>query len=271
MTSFPEPKAGDDGRRSPSRTARRNALLGAGAGVIAAAGLAGWIAHDRRPPPPAKAAAPGGAGAQRFPDVTLLTHEGKPVRFYSDLLQGRVVLANMMYTQCSNICPPMTANLKRVHQALGERAGRDVHMYSISLLPEFDRPADLKAYVALHRIGPGWTFLTGAKDDIERVRFSLGFYDVDPLVDADRSQHTGMVRIGNEPLDRWCMTPALLEPEQICESIRAIDPAKRPFPGLVGVTAALDDRAGLRPDAATRTQSKTAVPPLQYQGRPTGR
>lgn len=229
MTSFDESTTADDGRRSLSRSARRNAVVGLGAGALAAAGVAGWVAQRRPPSPPAAARS---AGALRFPDVSLLTHEGKRVRFYSDLLQGRIVAVNMMYAQCSNICPPITQNLKRVHQALGERAGRDVFMYSISLLPEFDRPADLQAYVAAHRIGPGWTFLTGTRENIEQVRLSLGFFDVDPQVDADRSQHTGMLRIGNDALDRWCMTPALLEPAQICESIRAVDPEKRSFPGL---------------------------------------
>src|SRR5688572_28860693 len=82
--------------------------------------------------------------ASAIPDVPVVTHDGRTVRFYTDLVRGRVVFINMMYSQCSNQCPPTTQNLRRVHQALGARVGKDIFMYSISLLPEYDSPADLR-------------------------------------------------------------------------------------------------------------------------------
>ncbi len=233
MTSLPEHQTGDDGRRVPDWTARREALAGIGPGLLAAgmfatAGLAAWTAESKQA---MTAGTPPLAGRNRFPNPIVLTHEGRQVRFYDDLVQGRIVLLNMMYAQCSNICPPMTSNLLNVHRMLGPRAGSDVFMVSITLLPEHDTPQALAEYAQRYRIGGGWTFVTGRPDDIERLRLAFGFFDVDPVVDADRSQHTGMVRIGNDALDRWCMNPALAEPEQICESIRAVDPHKRPFVG----------------------------------------
>jgi protein SCO1/2 len=165
--------------------------------------------------------------AGRIPDVPLITHEGKRVRFYSDLIRDRVVFVSMMYAQCNERCPPMTQNLRLVQEALGDRVGRDVFMYSISLLPEHDRPADLKAYREMHHVGPGWTFLTGAKQDVEQLRFAMGFFDVDPKIDSDLGQHIGMVRIGNDALDRWSMAPILVEPHQILEALMAVDPVTR--------------------------------------------
>lgn len=175
----------------------------------------------------ARAAGERDAGPQRFPDVRLVTHEGLSVRFYSDLLRNRIVLVNMSYALCNNVCPPMTQNLLRVHEALGARVGRDIHMLTLSVLPEQDTPAELAAHVQRNRIGAGWTFVTGRPEDIRRARYSLGFYDRDPLIDADRTQHTGMVRIGNDALDRWCMTPALLEPNLIVEAVMSVDPIGR--------------------------------------------
>lgn len=183
--------------------------------------LSGQWAGNRAAPRQARRA--GG----RLPDVPLVTHEGRRVRFYSDLVRDRVVFVNMMYAQCNDRCPPMTQSLLRVQQALGARVGRDVFMYSISLLPEVDTPVDLQVYMALHRVGPGWTFLTGAKDDVEELRFALGFADPDPRVDADLGQHIGMVRIGNDALDRWCMSPILLEPALVLEGLMAVDPVSR--------------------------------------------
>src|SRR4051794_12151791 len=112
-----------------------------------------------------------------------------------------------MYAQCTNLCPPTTQNLKRVHELLGDRAGRDVFMYSLTLRPEFDRPEDLRAYMRINAVaGTGWTFLTGDKMHVERLRRSLGFFTRESAVDEDVTQHTGMVCIGNDALDRWCMT-----------------------------------------------------------------
>jgi protein SCO1 len=202
------------------RAARRATLGGLGAGLVAAAGSALAAA-------PLPAVVERDPRAQRFPDVRLITHEGRPVRFYSDLVRNRIVLVNMSYTVCNNICPTVTRNLLRVQQALGDRVGRDIHMITLSVLPEQDTPAELAHYVALHGVRPGWTFLTGRREDLTRVRVSLGFYDRDPDVDADRAQHTGMVRIGNDRLDRWCMTPAQAEPHLIVEAVNAVDPVGR--------------------------------------------
>ncbi|HXD39898.1 MAG TPA: SCO family protein [Ramlibacter sp.] len=162
----------------------------------------------------------GGPRAGYFPNAALQTHEGRKVRFYDDVVKGnKLVIFNMMYTACTNICPPDTANLLQVQEMLGERVGRDIFMYSLTLQPELDTPAALQAYASKYGVKPGWTFLTGGRDDMDLIRRKLGFYDRNPQVDADLSRHTGMIRVGNEALDRWCMMPSLLRPRQIVDAI----------------------------------------------------
>ncbi|WP_137889057.1 SCO family protein [Pseudomonas sp. 2FE] len=195
---------------------RRNVLVGLG---TAALGLLAWRTGAVEPEPARR----DGTDASHFPNVTLYTHEGKPVKLYDDLIRGKVVAFNMMYTSCAGICPTATANLRGVQKLLGERAGRDVFMYSISLQPELDTPQILKAYAEQHRVGPGWWFLTGAPADIELVRRSLGFYDIDPLVDGNKANHSGMVRIGNDRSNRWTMAAARSVPEQIFATLNHVD------------------------------------------------
>jgi protein SCO1/2 len=161
-----------------------------------------------------------GQPVHAFPNAALQTHQGKTIHFYDDAVRGnKVVLFNMMYTSCLNICPPNTANLMQVQQLLGERMGRDVFFYSLTLQPEIDRPPALQAYARRYGLAPGWTLLTGQRQDIDAIRRKLGFFDPDPAVDANLSQHTGMVRIGNEALDRWSMMPSLLSPAKLARSI----------------------------------------------------
>lgn len=160
-----------------------------------------------------------GRKRQRMPDVELQTHTGAAVRFHSDLIRGRVVAINMMYTQCEGICPMMTANLVRVQSLLKERIGKDIFMYSVTLRPEEDSPETLAEYAKAHGVRPGWTFLTGKPANIEAVRYALGFYDRDPTRDKQADRHTSVVRIGNDTFDRWSMAPALADPAQIVSSI----------------------------------------------------
>jgi protein SCO1 len=193
---------------------RRILLGGIGAGALSSV-LAGTGTHQSH--------AAAGPRAGYFPNAMFETQDGKKVKFYDDLIKGKLVVINMLLTECSEgLCPAMTANLVRVQQALGSRVGRDIFMYSISLRPEFDVPPVLRAYAKQFDVKPGWTFLTGQPKDTDIIRRKLGFYDLDPKKDADVSQHTGLLRIGDEPHDRWCMVPALSSPEQIVISILGV-------------------------------------------------
>ncbi len=193
---------------------RRIVLAGLGAATLGMLGTRTASAAQSAAKTPA---------AQRIPNVSLRTHTGATVRFYDDLVRGKIVVINMMYADCEGLCPPMTNNLVRVQQLLGQRVGKDIFMYSITLRPEQDTPEDLADYAEMHGVEPGWTFLTGAPQDVERLRYALGFYDPDPKVDKQAARHVGMVRIGNDAFDRWSMAPALALPEQIVSSILHVD------------------------------------------------
>lgn len=156
---------------------------------------------------------------RHFPDVELITHHGKKVRLYSDLLKGKKVVINMMYTRCQGICSPVTANLANVQKLLARHAGRDFFFYSFSLKPEEDSPAALKEFAKRHHVRRGWLFLTGTPQTMETVRRSLGFVYNDPAEDADKSRHVGMVRIGDEAAARWGMCPGRANPKHIARSI----------------------------------------------------
>ncbi|UUZ77502.1 SCO family protein [Polaromonas sp. P1(28)-13] len=181
------------------QNSRRNWLKWMGGAALAPVLASSGPAH----------AAKAGPRAHYFPNVLVQTHDGKQLRFYDDVVHGKIVAFNMMYTTCTGICPGNTANLLQVQQALGQRLGKDVFMYSLTLQPEFDTPRALQDYINRYRIKPGWTFLTGQPKEMDTIRRKLGLFDEDPKLDANLANHTGMVRIGNEALDRWFMMPAL--------------------------------------------------------------
>ena len=159
-----------------------------------------------------KEATPAESSEAYFPNLTLLTQENKPVHFYSELLKGKVVLVNFMFTTCKGVCSPMTANLAKVQRYLGDRVGRDINMISISVDPETDTVETLKRYAATFKAQPGWYFLTGKKENIDWVLYKLGGYV------EDKSQHSSVLILGNEATGEWMKMPAMANPEQIAQA-----------------------------------------------------
>jgi protein SCO1/2 len=162
-----------------------------------------------------------------FPEITLLTQDNRQVRFYEDLVKDKIVTINFFYAHCEGICPTVMANLVKVQKLLGNPAASPVSMISITLKPEEDSPAVLKEFAEMHRIKTGWALLTGKPEDIDRLRRSLGFTNLDPQLDQDKSQHIGNIRYGNEPLMEWAACSGMSRPEWIVENISWVFPVRQ--------------------------------------------
>jgi protein SCO1/2 len=154
--------------------------------------------------PADQAAHQGGSrwGANYFPNIPLITHEGQSVRFFDDLIQDKVVAINFIFTSCPDSCPLETARLANVQRILGDRMGRDVFFYSISIDPENDTPQVLKDYAERYQAGPGWLFLTGDEADITLLRKKLGLY-IAEIQGDDSTDHNLSLMIGNQSTGRW--------------------------------------------------------------------
>lgn len=138
-------------------------------------------------------------GADYFPNVPLTTEEGKTVHFFDDVIKDKVVAINFIYTHCPDTCPLETAQLVRVQKLMGDRLGKDVFFYSISIDPERDTPEVLKEYK--ERFKAKWTFLTGKKSDIIQLRKKLGLY-IPEIQDGSNNHNVNMI-IGNQATGRW--------------------------------------------------------------------
>jgi cytochrome oxidase Cu insertion factor (SCO1/SenC/PrrC family) len=150
--------------------------------------------------PPVAAAATPWDGSY-FPNVALVTQDGQTVRFFDDLLKDKVVAINFVFTSCSASCSMETARLREVQRLLGERMGRDVFFYSISIDPLNDTPAELKRYAEKFNVGPGWLFLTGGERDITLLRQKLGLYS--PSGEERLENHSLSLIIGNQATGIW--------------------------------------------------------------------
>jgi protein SCO1/2 len=150
-----------------------------------------------------------GGGAQMFPNTELITQDGKKVHFYDDLIKGKIVAIELFYTSCQYSCPLETARLAQVQKILGDRVGRDIFFYSISLDPEHDTPEVIKAYMKKFNVGPGWTFLTGDKEDITFLSKKIGLY---APPDVNEDGHIAYLLLGNDETGQWMRNSALDNP-----------------------------------------------------------
>lgn len=163
------------------------------------------------------AAPPRERSAKRYqPNISLVSHQGQTLRFFDDVIKGHVVLINTMFTSCAGICPPITNNLLAVQKALSPYLGKQVLMVSITVDPQTDTPAVLKAYVERFGIGPGWLFLTGQPADVDAVLAKLG--DMDP----EKTRHSGMLLIGDESGRSWRKVPAMSPPQDIAGAVEKL-------------------------------------------------
>ena len=167
-----------------------------------------------------------------LPNLPLITHEGKKVLFYDDLVKDKAVSLNFFFTKCDEICPMVMANLAKVQKLLGDDVGTKIFMYSFTLKPEEDDVKAIRHYRESLNAKPGWTFLTGKPEDMEQIRRGIGFTYPDPAIDKDKTQHIGNVRYGNEPLMLWGACPGMAKVGFVAESISWMIHLDRPGPGI---------------------------------------
>jgi protein SCO1/2 len=197
----------------------------AGSAPLLAGAAFGWLIARGAGAQAAPASADAAARLEGyFPNSYLKTHDGRRVRFYDDLVRGKVVAVTFMYTTCTGICPQVVPRLVALNDSVRAAGRLRVHFYAISLDPEFDTPRRLAAYARRVGAGEGFTFLSGGLEEVTQIRRRLGVFEPDPALDADRAQHGGTVVFGNEPRGRWMVTPALVKQSRIRRNLARIAP-----------------------------------------------
>jgi protein SCO1/2 len=145
-----------------------------------------------------------------------VSQDGEEMRLYSDLLRDKVVVINAFFTSCKGSCPVVMATFASLQDWLGERLGKQVHLLSVSVDPETDTPAKLKAYAERLKAKPGWYFLTGERRHVERALHKLGQFV------EHREDHNDLIIIGNETTGLWKKAFGLARTEDIIKLVESV-------------------------------------------------
>ena len=181
---------------------------------------AGASAQEPVASEPAKGAP--SAAEKYFTDIVLLNQDGEKMRFYSDLLQGKTVIINSFFASCQGSCLPISRNLEKVQEYLGDRLGKDARIISISVDPAVDTPAELKAFGKKFKARPGWYFLTGSKENVDFVLKKLGQFV------ENKNDHYNIVIIANDRTGLWKKAFGLAKSEELVKVVESVINDKGP-------------------------------------------
>jgi cytochrome oxidase Cu insertion factor (SCO1/SenC/PrrC family) len=132
-----------------------------------------------------------------FTDTTLVDQDGRRLRFYTDLIQGKVVVIHPFFSSCTGSCTVMASALSKLQDRLGDRLGKEVVLLSLTVDPATDQVQRLAEHARKLGTRPGWHLLTGEKDDLEQVERRLGQFV------EQREAHSTVIVVGNESSGLW--------------------------------------------------------------------
>ena len=193
----------------------RKLILVLGIGLVVAPALS--LAEATATAPAADAAAAEDKARNYFTDLEVIDQNGKRLRFYSDVLKGRVVLINFIFTNCQDACPLVTHKLNQVRSLMAEVVRDEVWFVSISVDPERDTPEAMKAFAKKQRVDESrWLFLTGPKQNLDFIVKRLGQYTQE--VEA----HSTLMLAGNDKTRHWTRVMPMVPPAGVAEQLRAL-------------------------------------------------
>ena len=146
----------------------------------------------------------------QVPDVTLRNADGKAVALRSMLDDGEPTMLNFIYTSCTSLCPAMSGVFSQVQA----RLGKQVHLVSISIDPEYDTPARLKAYASRFNASPQWTLLTGRLEDSVAVQRAFASYR------GDKMDHVAATFMRSAPGEPWLRIDGLASADELVQEYR---------------------------------------------------
>lgn len=151
-----------------------------------------------------------------FTDLPVIDQDGQKRRFYTDVLEGKIVVIDFIFTRCGSICPVLTATMARTQKLLADRTNRDVQLVSISVDPTHDTPEVLKKFGEKFEAKPGWLFLTGNKQQLDWVSYRLGGYT------DDKETHLAIFLVGDPLNGKWSKLMGTASADDIERAVREL-------------------------------------------------
>jgi len=150
------------------------------------------------------------------PDVVLLNQEGEKVQLKAFLASSEPYALNFIFTTCTTTCPILTSSFRQMQHQLEDDA-QGLQIISITIDPEYDTPAVLKAYAKKVGATRNWTFLTGDFATIEQVEKAFNAFT------PDKMQHRPayLFKVGKD--ETWTRIDGLASGAELAQVYQSLD------------------------------------------------
>jgi protein SCO1/2 len=147
------------------------------------------------------------------PDVTLVNQDGSKVKLKALLESGEPVIVDFIFGTCTTICPVLSAGYANLQLKLPAEAAK-VHLVSISIDPENDTPQVMREYLKRYRAKPGWDFLTGKREDIDKAMRAFNAYV------PNKMSHYPLTFIRDRKNGKWIRILGLMSSTEFVDECR---------------------------------------------------
>lgn len=178
-----------------------------------ATGLLLFLGSVSAPVRAAEEVAPVELPAPPIPDVKVVDQNGRELQFRRDLVAGKRVAIQFIFTSCATICKPLSAVFSQLQGELADRD--DVQLISVSIDPETDTPERMQTHAQRFHAGPRWSLVTGSRPAIDQLLVAFG-------VTGPKSNHTALVTVGSLDSGRWTRVYGLAPSAKILEALDSV-------------------------------------------------
>jgi protein SCO1/2 len=125
------------------------------------------------------------------PPIALRNYQGKEVNL--DSYRGKAVLVTFLYTNCPDVCPLITSNLRVAQNLMGPKVASKVQIIAVSVDPKGDTPKAVAAFLARHEMTGHMQYLVGSARELARVWKAWGVGSEEDAQQPQFINHSGLV------------------------------------------------------------------------------
>lgn len=150
------------------------------------------------------------------PPIELRNYRGRPVTLSQ--YRGRAVLVTFLYTNCPDVCPLITSNLRVALNMLGRRAA-DAEIIAVSVDPRGDTPSSVARFLHQHEMQGRMQYLIGSARELARTWAAWSVGSQREVGQPDLVAHSALVYGVSASGRLTTIYPATFEPGELAHDV----------------------------------------------------
>ncbi len=189
--------------------------------VIVAGGVAALTVGNPKATPGTKSASFAASGVltpiRQAPPLALHNYLGQPVDIAS--YRGKAVLVTFLYTNCPDICPLITSQLRVALNQMGAKEAAEVQIIAVSVDPKGDTPKAVAAFLARHEMTGRMQYLIGSARELSPVWQAWGVGSERDAQNPQFINHSGVIYGVSGTGERITVYAPSFEPSEVIHDV----------------------------------------------------